>query len=166
MKLKIRIWLNENIVCMQVLEQELDGHEFRVNRFNIKGVPAESKDIIYLRDKRSKYNNWIEQFVFDTEQEAQEYLEKVVYRLDDEFVGDTEPKEGDVVEVKCNGSIVWDKRPFLFKDKNGKIYCVNDCDKYNYYYNEGDYGVSSWDKMQPIKQSLYNPETEIWEWEG
>lgn len=166
MKLKIKLWKTNYTVHMQVLEQVgiFESLSDKIRRYT---APSLFPDYIHLRGRGMEYDYSIANFICDTVQEAQSYLNKVISWLDDEFAGNPEPKEGDIVLAWNYKEQIPDKKIFLSKLKDGRSLCVECKDEKRYLdYNHDYLPIQTWKYMKSAKQSFYDPETQIWEWEG
>ena len=87
----------KNTVVMRVIKQEGITESLSEN-IKVADVPDISIQFgIWLRGCNSEYDNITVCLVTESEQQAEEYLQKVIGWLNDVFYKEVEPKRGDVV---------------------------------------------------------------------
>lgn len=163
-KLKLYLEQIENTVVMRVLEQEGIEKDLSEN-VKVHYGPDLQDESISIRGKILKTDHRTYCLILDTQQHAEEYLQKVISWLDEVFVKKVEPKRGDYVEVWDNNTCEY-KRIFLAKIEGSEYpyVCVHGEDEKKYL-NGIPFDYSVYKYMQPLTKSGYNPDTKIYEGE-
>ena len=163
---KIKLYLEqiENTIVMRVLEQEGITEDLSENVRLVAG-PQLQNDCIFVRGYEIKSNHKTDYIQFDTNKQAEEYLQKVIGWLDEVFVKPVEPKRGDYVFVN-DKRMPDEKRIFLAKMEGSSFpyICVLYEDQKRFLNGE-PFNLSSWEHIEPITKSGYNPDTKIYEGE-
>ena len=149
---------------MRVLEQEGITEDLS-QIILVDKTPSMGACYLYLRGENKRYYHETNCRLFDTNQQAEEYLQKVIGWLDEVFVKPVEPKRGDRVEV-WNDSVCFAKLIFLAKIEGSKYpyICVDHHDEGNFL-NGLSFDCTVWKHMKPLTKSGYNPDTKIYEGE-
>lgn len=112
--LKIQFWKAEKTLAMQILEQEGLPKCKDYGFIHINNFPWFYKDHIELRGRKSSMDWNLHDRYFDTNDERDDYLQRIVNAITDElFVGEGELKIGETCEVWNSITSVWVKRKLL-----------------------------------------------------
>lgn len=151
----------ENTVVMRVIKQEGINDCLSCN-IKVDCCPDLYKNEIFLRGASTVDNHITCCIKFDTEQQAGEYLQKVIGWFDDVFYKEVEPKRGDEVFVSTHDEEP-EKRIFITKIEGAlePIICVNKNDEERFKNGE-KFHISAWERIVSSNQSGYNPETKTY----
>ena len=113
-KLKIQFWKAEKALAMQILEQEGLPRRKEEGFVRINDVPWLYDERIDLRGDYLDHDWDINRMTFDTNDERDEYLQKIVSAITDElFTDEGELKIGKMCEVKYDESGSWERRKLI-----------------------------------------------------
>lgn len=161
-RIKFKLWRTNSTVHFQVLEQEgIDVYLTKKIRVD-SDCPFLQKDCVYIRGHIESYDDKISSIVLLSEQEAIDYIEKVISWFDEVF-HQQEPKRGNIVLVRDDCRDKWEKRIYLCKIEGAKnpYICVEENDTEDF--KKGDvFDTARWKEMKQLS-SNWNPETGIYE---
>lgn len=162
-KIKFKLWRTNSTVHFQILEQE--GIDKRLSKHIVVSYQHEFfYEKIGLRKEDSVHNDKIINFIFNSEQEALNYIERVISWFDEVF-HQPEPKRGDIVLVRdkafCQKE--FEKRIFLAKIEGASYpyVCVRKTEEDKFKCNE-EFNIFCWKEMKTLN-SNWNPETGVYE---
>lgn len=100
-KLKIKIWEPERALAIQVVEQEGLPRIKTNGVVRISGCIDTNGEILYLRGEHSSYDFDVASAKFNTNQDRDEWLDKIIQSITDELFtsGQGELKVGELCEV-------------------------------------------------------------------
>lgn len=115
-KLKIKFWKAEKALAMQILKQEgLPKRKEEGGIVYILTTPNVYRDLICLRGDRASANLIVDAVHFNSNQERDEYLDKITNAITDElFTSNGELKVGEMCEVSDDKKH-WKKRVYAGK---------------------------------------------------
>lgn len=162
-KLKLYLEQIENTVVMRVLEQEGIRTDLS-EKVNSASEPQLQNTCIFVRGTLKQSDHKTDCISFKTNNQAEEYLQKVIGWLDEVFSNPVEPKRGDLVEVWDSDIKDISKRIFLAKIDGACFPYItvfkHDEEKFKTGIN---FDTEIFTNMKPITKQCYNHDTKIYE---